>query len=605
MNIALEDIRKYIIKYAGLVIIYGLPIVYFLIAVGFYLKTYDSAQVKITFTQIGGTLILAVWLIKIIEVDIVSFFKKNILVIFPLLAYLASGIVSHFHSSFPLASGNDLIRRVIYMGIAMVAISEFNDKQKLRRLFNWLIAAAFVVTVYGLIQYFDTRYFPNPPEPGLDPFIWRGAFGTRIFSTFGNPNFFGDFLVVMSPVVLALLLMKRQLHMLVLWLLIAFCVVTTYSKGAWLGFAAGLVFFAFFYVLFFSHSNKKRIRQILIVMLIALMAVLGYGLRKSLKQRSDSASFRVFTWLSTWEMMKTSPIIGTGIGTYYVTYPAWRRPQIFFIEAKHNTETDHSENEYIEVWYDEGIIGFGVFLLLLTSFLVMGYKNLKAFSTIDKHGSKHDIRAYYQLGLLTAVMSQLVHNFMCVSLRFVSSGVMLWLFIGLIGALAVNDPLNDSSEPELGRNPIPEYARRIIQMLILGVTIYLCWIFVQFLRADLDHNRAIFFSKQGNWNDAIKTYEKVAHENPSFVMAYYFLGNVYSDRWAEGDAERAINEYKNVWKLAPNYVQSHHQAGLIYMKWGQDEANREAEALKLGKKKGRRGAQKEKRRTLEKSFGGI
>ncbi len=39
----------------------------------------------------------------------------------------------------------------------------------------------------------------------------------------------------------------------------------------------------------------------------------------------------------------------------------------------------------------------------------------------------------------------------------------------------------------------------------------------------------------------------------------------------KGMANDAINEYKNVWKLAPNYVQSHHQAGLIYMKWGQDE----------------------------------
>jgi O-antigen ligase len=55
-------------------------------------------------------------------------------------------------------------------------------------------------------------------------------------------------------------------------------------------------------------------------------------------ERTDSVSFRIFTWLSAWEMINTNPILGTGVGTFYVAYPAWRRPQIFFIEGKHNTE---------------------------------------------------------------------------------------------------------------------------------------------------------------------------------------------------------------------------------------------------------------------------
>jgi len=154
-----------------------------------------------------------------------------------------------------------------------------------------------------------------------------------------------------------------------------------------------------------------------------------------------------------------------------------------------------------------------------------------------------------------------------------------------VRALAANDPLPEKAEPMPDKNPLPEHIRRVLQAVILAIAVYLCCIFVRYFMADIDHNKAIFFSKQGDWNNALKTYERVARENPSFIMAYYFLGNVYNDRWAEGDAERAINEYKNVWKLAPNYVQSHHQAGLIYMKWGQDESNLEAEALKKGNKK--------------------
>jgi tetratricopeptide (TPR) repeat protein len=73
------------------------------------------------------------------------------------------------------------------------------------------------------------------------------------------------------------------------------------------------------------------------------------------------------------------------------------------------------------------------------------------------------------------------------------------------------------------------------------------------------------------------------------------MGNVFNDRWTltrefhpewgdketdepwteidpakkgRVDPERSISKYQDVWKLAPNYVQSHHQAGVVYMKLG-------------------------------------
>ena len=45
-----------------------------------------------------------------------------------------------------------------------------------------------------------------------------------------------------------------------------------------------------------------------------------------------------------------SPIrrIRSGVGAFPPLYPAFRRPAIFHIEGKHNTETDHAEDEYLE-----------------------------------------------------------------------------------------------------------------------------------------------------------------------------------------------------------------------------------------------------------------
>ena len=101
--------------------------------------------------------------------------------------------------------------------------------------------------------------------------------------------------------------------------------------------------------------------------------------------------------------------------------------------------------------------------------------------------------------------------------------------------------------------------------------IYPLNIFWGYFMADVYHNRGIFYSKQQNWDAAIASYHKVVDLNPNYIMAYYFMGNVYTDRWQKGDVDLAMQQYEKVWAIAPNYVQSHHQAGLVYLKKGQDD----------------------------------
>jgi hypothetical protein len=49
------------------IVLFGFPVFYFLIAVSFYLGTYDSAQIKITIFHIGGLLLIMAWLLLKIE----------------------------------------------------------------------------------------------------------------------------------------------------------------------------------------------------------------------------------------------------------------------------------------------------------------------------------------------------------------------------------------------------------------------------------------------------------------------------------------------------------------------------------------------------------
>ncbi|MDD3065336.1 MAG: tetratricopeptide repeat protein [Endomicrobiaceae bacterium] len=552
----LSDIIK---KTFSKILQYGVPLFYFLVAVSFYLGTYDSAQIKITIVQIGGIFLICSWLILKFEEDLFPTLRQNPVVAAPVLLFLVSGLISYLFSYFNYASLNEFSRRLIYCLLALIIADFFNEKKSINRLINFLISATYIVCIYSVIQFIDINFFPPPPDKGLDPFAWRQAFGPKIFSTFGNPNFLGDFLVVMSPITLALFFKKRKFHLLFLWILITFSTVVTYSKGAWIGYGLGLLTFGFLFVNFILHIEKSKRIFILIIMSFLTVTTVSGAIFIQMKKRPDSASFRTCTWLATWEMINTNPVLGTGIGTFYLTYPSFRRPEIFFIEGAHNTETDHAENEYLEVFYDEGIIGIGIFLALLALFLTLGLKNLAYFR---KRNLNDGTMAYIQLGVLSALVAQLGHNLVCVSLRFVSSGVMLWMLIGLTAAISFQYIKKEKIDIVV----FPSVIKRIMQIIIFLMMCYLIFVFYGFFQADKTHATAIYYSKQGRWNESLEYFDKTIRKNPSFIMPRYFKANNYNDRFQNDDVSKALAEYESLWKLAPNYVQSKFLVGALYTK---------------------------------------
>jgi len=583
------------------VLLWYLPLAYLAITIMFYLRTYDSCQIKITLLHIYGTLLICAWLVKIIQekkVPLSGFLPLAL----PLVFFLISGTVSYMHSPFKAASFMDFLRRFCYVSFALIIMDVFSDEKQLKRLFGFVIAACTISSVYGLIQFLDINFYPPGPT-GLDPFIWRKAFGSRVFSTHGNPNFFGDFLVVMTPILLAQIIRARNPFHIFLFILVSFNVAVTGSKAAWIGYTAGVTSFIFVASIYFSHAKKEIIKKYATIAIVALLIVCSIGVAYYTKQRTDSAKFRIYTWMSTWEMILKRPWFGSGIGTFFLTYPKYRRPQIFFVEGRHNTETDHPEDEYLEVWYDEGLVGFGIFIWLVVTFLSAGFKRLRQYTNFNQDNSgndppvkkeknkqqmKLDPRAYLLLGVLSSLLGLLAHNLMCVSLRFVSSGIFIGFIFGTLGALigpSEKSADNKNLAVPLLQNKVFSF---ISQVVIVLTALYCVNVYRGLFIADKEHNIAIYFSKRGDWNTALEHYNNVKKYNPYFIMTHYFMGNVFNDRfnmektfhpeWGDleprDDTQRALWKYNDVKRSAPNYVQVHHQTGLVYMKLGEYYAQR-------------------------------
>src|SRR5947207_10509126 len=84
-------------RLASRLLSYGLPFLYFLTSVSFYLHTYDSAQVKITIVQMLGTVLAALWYFELGCEQRIEW-RRYAWVGLPLLAALLSGILSFTHA---------------------------------------------------------------------------------------------------------------------------------------------------------------------------------------------------------------------------------------------------------------------------------------------------------------------------------------------------------------------------------------------------------------------------------------------------------------------------------------------------------------------------
>jgi len=313
----------------------------------------------------------------------------------------------------------------------------------LNRVLNTLFTVGGLVSLYGILQYFE-----------IEP-IWRekeavGIFGGRVISTLGNPTFLGSFLLIILSLALGSFLVtvskpkKRALAGLIV--IMFACLVFTYCRSAWLGFVTALLVMAILLVVTKRKEIIVRNRLWLsslagIFILIVLFASLNPGVDKSSPkvieravsitsvQKSGRASLQRFLmWRTAWEMIKEHPILGQGIGSVDIFYPRYQSKFLRLERyAPHRTRVFHVHNEFLQTWAETGIIGLGILFWLVVAFLRKGWQLLK---TIKDPASQGLI-----MGSLVAVPAALVDYSFNISFHFPASVLPFWLAMGMTLAL--------------------------------------------------------------------------------------------------------------------------------------------------------------------------
>lgn len=305
----------------------------------------------------------------------------------------------------------DLIIHFSGILLVFVIINSDIDKMKINSIFNSLILIAFLISIYGVYQYFTGV----PMESGWVDIKQNPDLNVRVFATFENPNLFAEYLIMIFPIMFAQIIyvkgFMKKIAFLSFGFIMLIALLMTASRAGWLGFAFGLLIFVI----------------ILNFKLLLPMILLGIGMFPfmpasiinriyTIGSLSDSSNYyRYELWKSVIAIVKD--FWHTGIGIGYLTF---RSVTPYYIK---NMAPYHTHNTYLQILVEFGLIGLIFFLIFCFQIFKTGIENSR--KTDDKF-----IRIFSIA--MTASFSSIMLHGLAENIFFNPKIIiMFWLIIGL------------------------------------------------------------------------------------------------------------------------------------------------------------------------------
>lgn len=270
----------------------------------------------------------------------------------------------------------------IFMFVAYLALSTvLSNRKRLDTALYTVSLVAGVVGLVGCIQYFLRFIGVSAPlqlwEP-LDRLVYSifpmniniDVTGTRVSSTFSNPNIVGQYLVLITPITAyyAFHGERQNRRTLCRFCLLASigCAAFTFSRGTYLA----LLMVA----LVLAIANIRNIVTLLLSLLSALLLVPDavWSRLMSVGRLDASSLERLNVWKLCIGLIAQNPLFGTGCGVQYT----WN------VMLANGIRAPHAHNIVLQLLVEGGIIG-------LCFFLFLGFRVVQsALTLINRQGSR-------------------------------------------------------------------------------------------------------------------------------------------------------------------------------------------------------------------------
>ncbi len=319
---------------------------------------------------------------------------------------------------------------LVYFSATLV----FTDTpRRLRLLVRTIIIFGFLLAVFGL-----TQSFTSPTKV----YWFRDFAQSTPFGPFINRHHFAGYMELTISLPLGLLFagsLQKEKAFIYLFaaVLMGVALIMTGSRGGMISVVAEIIFLAVlsgFRRKYRTHKDQPKrsqfrgaaLRATLAFALIigVFLSVLTLGGEWTLSRfvgtvnTEDPTTGRSHFWSVTVEMIKSHPVIGTGLGAFGVAYTRYdSRNGLFRLEQAHN--------DYLQVLSDSGILGAALGLFFIAMLFRIALKRCE---------SSDPFRRGVAIGALSGCFAVLIHSFFDFTLH-TTSNALLFLVLAALATL--------------------------------------------------------------------------------------------------------------------------------------------------------------------------
>jgi O-antigen ligase len=253
----------------------------------------------------------------------------------------------------------------------------------------------------------------------------------RVSGTLGHPNAMAMYLDLIIPWVGFQLASEkylgRKIYLGVALFLAVFAVISSGSRGGWLGLAVGAGIAT---LMWYRKQGRSPVVAVFVLsIVVSLVFALLFASSSTFRTRltagdAGAAEVRLPLMQVAEEMIRSHPITGVGLANYTREMQSYDRTNLFI--ASFYDQPVH--NTYLLMAAETGVIGMAIFVLFMLGALLMAHR-------MAKNGSNEISTLGF--GLLAGLISWMLHNFVNQTAPFTDST--LWFLFGLL--VAANNQL--------------------------------------------------------------------------------------------------------------------------------------------------------------------
>ncbi|MEK7659306.1 MAG: O-antigen ligase family protein [Patescibacteria group bacterium] len=390
---------------------------------------------------------------------------------------------------------------VHFWGFFVIATGVLRKKEEWLTFIKLSLFVSLLSAFYGFLQKTDI------------PWIIGSGGRAKIFGTIGNPALFAGYIIINAFLALMLYFKpgnskNEKRFYAAAFLIDAFAVLLTGVRGSVLGVAVGIVLFGFLYSIDFGSLKIKKYTTYFLILVVVAVGVL-YSLRNTdfvknnqylsryadISPKARTVQTRMWAWQAGFDGWNDSfkyMVLGWGPEMFNVPFSKHFNPN--FISLGSETLFDRAHNQFLEVLFTMGLIGFTAYVLIY----------IYAFKGLNKLNSNPENKVF-KIGLISALVAYMIHNFFIFDTS--ANYIMFFIVLGFINLLTVaNNQISAvSSIAVKSKNILANFVGTILMIAII-FSIYFFEIIPA--KANYTTTRAIVASWNGNHDLAFEKFKE-------------------------------------------------------------------------------------------------